>query len=235
MKRLLNAALQPEAKLRSENDVAEHIWPWDLRPSVWNYFSTTSRLNPSDQLRRINLAELLDEYCSEQQSHVNEDRNKSFEEFARFGKLKKFSNVEVIRIKFSDSLKAESVETKCCRTGLSECIQPHGGGEIILCAGVFETPRILLASGLGSCACHSSSSVNSSDQRLPQLDDIGATLQDHVVLPMMWLGNWWGNSNKSKRATPGRDRFPANGVHGWIYLDEKGEVWNMSEGGAPPR
>lgn len=45
-----------------------------------------------------------------------------------------------VAVKYID-LKSDRKEVKL--------VKPSGGGEIILCAGVFESPRILLASGLG--------------------------------------------------------------------------------------
>jgi choline dehydrogenase-like flavoprotein len=111
-----------------------------------------------------------------------------------------------------------------------DLIKPSGGGEIILCAGVIETPRILIASGLkGTVNSHpasncgrinnvesnsqskkgrdrsrrsnkpkfynqrsSSSKYRSYSQKspLPNLGGIGSQLQDHVVVPVLAIGNW---------------------------------------------
>ena len=73
-------------------------------------------------------------------------------------------------------------------------IRPSGGGEIILCAGAFESPRILLSSGLGG-QTNVAASVNIQSS-LPQtrpinLRGIGRNLQDHTMLPILCLGNWW--------------------------------------------
>lgn len=78
------------------------------------------------------------------------------------GKLTIMSSVHVTRIVFNNSNKAVSVLIRgavsspgqgegegegCLRT-----VSPSDGGEIILCAGVFESPRILISSGLKASA-----------------------------------------------------------------------------------
>lgn len=67
-------------------------------------------------------------------------------------------------------------------------IRPLGGGEIILCAGAFESPRILLSSGLGVRTKDTLPAV----PVLPvTLRGIGRNLQDHTMLPILFVGNWW--------------------------------------------
>eukprot|EP01041_Mallomonas_annulata_P004216 gene4216-8390_t len=108
-------------------------------------------------------------------------------------------------------------------------IQPENGGEIILCAGAIETPRILLASGFHTQtesgtqsqsqshypSQHQSKTTtninniyNNNNNNLHKIHesnnsstsnihilrpDLGHTLQDHVILPVMMLGNWWND------------------------------------------
>ena len=129
-------------------------------------------------------------------------------------------------------------------------IAPKGGGEIVLCAGVFESPRILISSGLGVKNCrHKSAVLNvksvaevsddvSSDAPIQTaakdakksiivtndesksptpvpissfcayppllsvtLKGIGRNLQDHTVLPIMCVGNWWTIFKSSNRVS----------------------------------
>lgn len=65
-------------------------------------------------------------------------------------------------------------------------IKPRGGGEIILAAGAIESPRLLLASSIqfGS-------------------NGVGENLKDHVVLPLMCIGNWW---TLTAKLNPGIER-----------------------------
>ena len=89
-------------------------------------------------------------------------------------------------------------------------------GEIILCAGTFESPRILLASGLDQLRNRPVLGQGSSaegpgiaqGQGLPGpepgvgqgqgcgISGIGCNVQDHTVLPIMVLGNWWSTQKK---------------------------------------
>jgi choline dehydrogenase-like flavoprotein len=116
-------------------------------------------------------------------------------------------------------------------------ITPEHGGEIILCAGAFETPRILIASGLKKDA-HVPAAGKKSSSPLPNLVDIGENLQDHVVLPYMLLSNWYdGWSLFHKEGTPGyagKSAYPLNGIHGWVNLTADGTVWS-EQCDAPPR
>jgi hypothetical protein len=79
------------------------------------------------------------------------------------------------------------------------------GGEIVLCCGVFETPRLLLRSGL-------------------DLPGIGRTLLDHPILPYLVLGNWKHGWNMNSCDSRSLFKPPVNGVHGWIFLDKNGAV-----------
>ena len=85
-------------------------------------------------------------------------------------------------------------------------VRPSGeNGEIVLCAGVFESPRILLDSpGLDGVAA---------------AKEIGAQLQDHICLPIMGFYNWWAPRKRGDSV-----QYPMNCIHGWVYLDAEGEA-----------
>jgi GMC oxidoreductase len=76
------------------------------------------------------------------------------------------------------------------RSGIKsyQTIRPLGGGEIILCAGAFESPRILLSSGLGE---RTKDTIPATPVLPVTLRGIGRNLQDHTMLPIMFVGNWW--------------------------------------------
>eukprot|EP01039_Chlorochromonas_danica_P002105 gene2102-2299_t len=96
--------------------------------------------------------------------------------------------------------------------GKEDIVSPANGGEIILAAGVFGSPSILARSGV----LH-----RQHPDDLVSLDN----LQDHAILPYIGIGNWYSGWN-IKRPGSASDLFPVNSVHGWIYLDEEGNVWN---------
>lgn len=100
---------------------------------------------------------------------------------------------------------------------------PENGGEIIICAGVFETPQILARSMAQSPV----------DQASPTrvIDDsvgVALPLQDHVLIPYILLGDWYSNWSVFTSA-PGSHafsvpRYPVNSVHGMVFLDKDGNI-----------
>jgi hypothetical protein len=175
---------------------------WDEDSLRFNYLSTID----SKTNERIDMKELL-------LSSENE----------RKGKLTILDNCKVISVEFEEiecsspavsspsslplpsmqhsqsakesaKIKAISVKYISNSDGKEEFVQPVGGGEIILCAGTFESPRILLSSGLGKVA--ESEKVGESGTCVPPvlpvtLLGIGKNLKDHTILPIMCVGKWW--------------------------------------------
>jgi choline dehydrogenase-like flavoprotein len=82
---------------------------------------------------------------------------------------------------------------------------PKNGGEIVIAAGVFESPKLLHRSGI-------------------DLSGLGKHLQDHVVVPYISVGNWRNNWNIFKMRPRKTHEYPLNGVHGWVFLDKQGNV-----------
>lgn len=94
-------------------------------------------------------------------------------------------------------------------------IEPTDGGEIILCAGAFETPRIL----------YDSIHHHNQENHLKNHDNYEEfVLQDHVVIPYFLFGN-----------TPisPSSMLPINCAHGWIYTDDDGNIYDPTSASSP--
>lgn len=166
------------------------------------------------------------------------------------GKLTVLSDCQVQKVSFADR-EAQYVFVRQQVDGVEveKHISPENGGEIVLCAGVFESPRILMCSGLKRVNSHpgvsasteydsskdandSSASSDGAVSSLPNLPDIGENLQDHIVVPYMLIGNWYANwKHVHSLNTPvygGKPAFPLNGVHGWVNLTKEGDVWSAA-------
>lgn len=128
---------------------------------------------------------------------------------------------------------------------------PEGGGEIVVCCGSLSSPQLLLNSIILPEEYPLSTlfqSLETSDlvQHLQfpslllshptagfknfALPNIGKSLLDHTILPYICFGNWW-NSHSSPTPQPS----PPNCVHGWIFLNDRGEVYNALEDSSPPK
>lgn len=71
--------------------------------------------------------------------------------------------------------------------------------EAVLCAGAMDSPRILLRSGIGP-------RQHLDEMRIPVISDspmVGANLQDHFIVPMMWILNK-GVASLNERLHPPR-------------------------------
>lgn len=160
----------------------------------------------------------------------------------------------VKKILFEDTKAVSVVLTQHHTNGTTTeiIISPENGGEIILCAGTFESPRILIASGLkrahtitttgnnttGSASGGIEESKFNSQTPLPNLQSIGENLQDHVIVPYMFVCNWYENWRLEHPVNiPGygeQPAYPLNSIHGWVNLTEDGTIWS-DQCTSPPR
>lgn len=92
---------------------------------------------------------------------------------------------------------------------------PQGGGEIIIAAGALATPALLTKSNLFEGDGHI----------------VFDAFQDHSILPFMLLGNWWSGWIPQRA---GRPVHPISSVHGWVYLDADGSVWDATSSNPLP-
>lgn len=136
---------------------------------------------------RFDLKSILNPFCKdERQLEIIEQRVK----LINFDSCKKVSS---IILENSNIIKIEKDE------------------EIVLASGALETPRILKNS-----IVHFYQSQNRINQSDSILQHIGENFQDHVILPHLFIGNWYSKF--------GNNQYPFNSVHGWIYLDEHGNI-----------
>lgn len=115
-----------------------------------------------------------------------------------------------------------------------QTVKPSHGGEIIICSGAFGSPRILYDSILFADAGSQQAFIQGTGQPKTILSEgLTLPLADHITIPFFLLGNWnrdW-NVMEADEKTP---RYPINSVHGWIFLDENGEIHNP-QSNTPPR
>jgi hypothetical protein len=109
-------------------------------------------------------------------------------------------------------------------------ISTRNGGEVIICAGVFESARIVYQNMM--LYRQSSETQSSSNTEQPNIVALFANLgqlQDHIHIPMICIGNW------SKLINGRKLDHRTNGIHGWIYLDADGKIYDSSSSSIPPK
>jgi choline dehydrogenase len=107
----------------------------------------------------------------------------------------------------NDAPSAEAVQLRK-DDGTTETIRIAAGGEIILCCGTIDTPKLLQLSGVGPADLLTA-------LRIPvvrSLAGVGQGLKDHPLLP---LGFWYTGPLKSTDLSP-------NSIAGWLHDERDG-------------
>ncbi len=199
-------------------DVFDKYWPttWNserikLYLAVVDRLITTAKLSTSGNMKAfINSMESnpnVKQIHTEYEATINPDEPTSRWRLERLlldwpfiatGQLKVIYDCIVERVLIQDGFAHSVVDTR------GNKFAPHHG-EIILCCGAFETPKLLFRSGLN-------------------LPGLGQSLKDHVIVPHISLGNWYQNWRIRKDRRKSSFQYPLNSVHGWVFLDAEGNV-----------
>jgi hypothetical protein len=80
------------------------------------------------------------------------------------------------------------------------------------------------------------------------LPDIGKSLLDHPILPYICFANWWNSHPQQQRtwlpfshagssteSSSEPSPYPPNSVHGWIFLNESGDLYDPLNEISPPK
>ncbi|CAF4414449.1 unnamed protein product, partial [Adineta steineri] len=118
---------------------------------------------------------------------------------------------QVIKVLFNTNLQAIGVTTY--NAGKKEYVYFYSRKEVILSAGVFDTPKLLLLSGIGPCNELSKYNI----ECLGNVHGVGKNLQDHTFI-RIW-------------SAPLRDQetpLPMNifGMWGALAIEENGEYYH---------
>ena len=176
---------------------------------------------------------------------------------SQVGRLTVIDFCEAQNLEFDQSgRRAIGVWVRHAETGSIECLRSSNGGEIVLCAGVFESPRLLRTSverqrgAVWKSVSMNQKEVATDTTKVPSLlegtvwdpavlDLLGSSLQDHLLVPLMFLTTKpWTNPTENRSSSSsnrGNDSGPSNGIHGWVYLDDEGCPTDLHSSQAIPR
>lgn len=144
--------------------------------------------------------------------------------------------------------RATGVRVRHIQSGVEEYLRPSHGGEIVLCAGVFESPRLLRQSiirhvtdvpTVSNKDISSNKADNTGTLWDPEVFELlGSCLQDHLLVPLMFLSTAPWSAKSVPSATSGDTvpgKGPSNGIHGWIYLNDEGHPCDLHSSQSIPR
>lgn len=170
-----------------------------------------------DKTQRINISNLLAD------NNANPERNQGNLTIIEYTKAANiiFTKNDKKLTTYHTNFSANGVHTINTKTGERSFIPVADDGEIVICAGAFNSPEILYKSV--SHFMDKNREVNSEFDLKGTVFDpcisnlIGRNIQDHIIVTSAYIGNW----NTSIHGALGQ-RVSATGVHGWIYLDDSG-------------
>lgn len=202
---------------------------WDTETVKSTFASTIS----SNLTSRLDLKSKLLEGWPTTTIHIDTLLNSLSESFEATHIVETFGKKSNIKKGRLVVIEGASVESVCFRnkeavsvlvqsskhnSGKSIPIFISNKGEIILCAGVFETPKILLNSTI---------TEKSNDNSQLSIEAIGRNMQDHSIVPIMLFGNWYdGWTSYLNVENSNVKAYPLSGVHGWVNLDSDGKPIN---------
>lgn len=146
-----------------------------------------------------------------------------------------------------------AARTVCGSSDEYHLFTPKHGGEIVLSSGALSSPQLLrqsiiLPENFSLENLHPKSDMldllrSSSSNDVFHIPEIGSSLLDHTILPFICLGNWRVPIDQlfssfpffQKKEFPITFESPPNSVHGWIFLNGSGEIYNPHESYVPPR